>query len=146
MTNLRQAAEMALEALETLDVGDSYKTHNAASALRQALNQSPDTTKMMGLIPSEWAGLDEPPNSTTDVVEPEPVGQVVQAFDDLTAVSIPNMPPVGTKLYAKLPKREWVGLTDEDIEEIWGEPVGYMYSGHYYAIRDVEAKLKEKNT
>ena len=27
------------------------------------------------------------------------VGQVVQAFGDLTAVEIPNMPPVGTKLY-----------------------------------------------
>ena len=27
------------------------------------------------------------------------VGQVVQAFGDLTAVEIPKMPPVGTKLY-----------------------------------------------
>lgn len=35
--NLRKAAEMALEALESLDCGDTYKTHNAASALRQAL-------------------------------------------------------------------------------------------------------------
>ena len=39
MTDLRKAAEMALEALETLDVGDSYRTHNAASALRQALDE-----------------------------------------------------------------------------------------------------------
>jgi hypothetical protein len=37
MSDLRKAAEMALEALETLDCGDTYKTHNAASALRQAL-------------------------------------------------------------------------------------------------------------
>jgi hypothetical protein len=37
MTDLRQAAEQALEALESLDCGDTYKTHNAASALRQAL-------------------------------------------------------------------------------------------------------------
>jgi hypothetical protein len=37
MTELRQAAEQALEALESLDCGDTYKTHNAASALRQAL-------------------------------------------------------------------------------------------------------------
>jgi hypothetical protein len=44
------------------------------------------------------------------------------------------------------PKREWVGLTDRDIEAIWGEDVSLMYSGHYDAIRAIEAKLKEKNT
>ena len=37
-----EAMRIALEALETLDVGDSYKTHNAASALRQALDQPSD--------------------------------------------------------------------------------------------------------
>ena len=37
-----EALKLALEALETLDVGDSYKTHNAASALRQALEQPSD--------------------------------------------------------------------------------------------------------
>jgi hypothetical protein len=41
MTDLRKAAEMALEALESLDCGDTYKTHNAASALRKALNETP---------------------------------------------------------------------------------------------------------
>jgi hypothetical protein len=39
MTDLRKAAEMALEALETLNAGDSYKTHTAAAALRQALQR-----------------------------------------------------------------------------------------------------------
>ena len=39
MDNLRKAAEMALEALDTLPAGTSYKTHNAASALRKALEQ-----------------------------------------------------------------------------------------------------------
>jgi len=42
-------------------------------------------------------------------------------------------------------KKEWVGLTDEEIENLWGEPVDLMYSGHYNAIRDIEAKLKENN-
>ena len=47
-TSLRLAAEQALEALESLDCGDTYKTHNAASALRQALAEPDhirDTTK-----------------------------------------------------------------------------------------------------
>ena len=32
-----EAMKLALDALETLPAGSSYKTHNAASALRQAL-------------------------------------------------------------------------------------------------------------
>jgi hypothetical protein len=41
--------------------------------------------------------------------------------------------------------KEWVGLTDKEIEDLWGEPVNCMYSGHYNAILAIEAKLKEKN-
>ena len=44
------------------------------------------------------------------------------------------------------PEREWVGLTDEEIEDLWGEPVDCMFSGDYNAIRAIEAKLREKNT
>jgi hypothetical protein len=51
-----------------------------------------------------------------------------------------------TPLYTATSKKEWVGLTEQEIEELWGEPVSCMYSGHYNAIRDIEAKLKEKNT
>ena len=41
------------------------------------------------------------------------------------------------------PKREWVGLTDEDIEEIcWTEVDNRLASFAY----SVEANLKEKNT
>jgi hypothetical protein len=50
-----------------------------------------------------------------------------------------------TKLEEAQPKKEWVGLTDQEIEDFWGEPVRLMYSGHYNAIRAIEAKLKEKN-
>ncbi len=46
MTDLRKAAEQALEALESLDCGDTYKTHNAASALRQALALPVDLAKV----------------------------------------------------------------------------------------------------
>ena len=45
----------------------------------------------------------------------------------------------------ELTQREWVGLTDQEVEDLWGEPVDLMYSGHYNAIRGIEAKLKEKN-
>jgi len=35
---------------------------------------------------------------------------------------------------------EWVGLTDEEIETIWKK-----YKTEFFAIKEVEAKLKEKN-
>jgi hypothetical protein len=39
-------------------------------------------------------------------------------------------------------KRQWVGLTDEDIDDVTGE-VGF---GYIDVARAIEAKLKEKNT
>jgi hypothetical protein len=81
------AMKQALEALETLNSGDSYKTHNAATALRQAIEfeemvkkgtkawtDTPDDwvddlrggiescTKVgtkSGVFPTEWIGLDK---------------------------------------------------------------------------------------
>ena len=41
------------------------------------------------------------------------------------------------------PKREWVGLTDEEVKDIvWNLP----YEPSQEDIRAIEAKLKEKNT
>jgi len=42
--------------------------------------------------------------------------------------------------------RQWVGLTDDEIEEIWGEDLRVVYSGNIEATKAIEAKLKEKNT
>jgi hypothetical protein len=39
------------------------------------------------------------------------------------------------------PQRKWVGLTDEEIDQICGD-VGY---GYIDVARAIEAKLKEKN-
>ena len=49
--------------------------------------------------------------------------------------------PVGTKLYTAPPKREWVGLTDEEEIEL-DETYGDDFNA-YIDARD--AKLKEKN-
>ena len=75
----------------------------------------------------------------------EPIGEIVQAFADMTCVSIPVMPPVGTKLYAAPPQREWVGLTNEEILEIDESIDSSKYTLYAYT-RAIEAKLKEKNT
>jgi hypothetical protein len=60
------------------------------------------------------------------------VAAVVQGTHEITAVTIK-------------PKREWQGLTDEEVQMFidarWGDGVNFT---HF--IRAIEAKLKEKNT
>jgi hypothetical protein len=41
--------------------------------------------------------------------------------------------------------REWVGLTDEEIDELHGSPMELEHSGALEWVRIIEAKLKEKN-
>jgi hypothetical protein len=46
------------------------------------------------------------------------------------------------------PKREWVGLTDEEVERYWDWEdfqTGAGRSTIFEMVRDIEAKLKEKN-
>jgi hypothetical protein len=42
-------------------------------------------------------------------------------------------------VYTTPPRRTWVGLTDDEIEHVRNDQP-------WWAIRDIEAKLKEKNT
>ena len=44
--------------------------------------------------------------------------------------------------------REWVGLTDEEVQTIWREVIGWGDPSHddEDLVRAIEAKLKEKNS
>ena len=46
-------------------------------------------------------------------------------------------------LYTTPPQRTWLGLTDEDIDELW-ESIPSYYNNHDFA-QAIEAKLKQKN-
>lgn len=71
-----------------------------------------------------------------------------QAFDAIETYSPEYMHGLPKKHYTKLllkaieeaEKREWVGLTDEEVDAVRDETVGLSP-----LIRAVEAKLKEKN-
>jgi hypothetical protein len=47
----------------------------------------------------------------------------------------------------KLGKREWVGLTDEEVSEIIGKEIGFnsCFGPEESFARAIEAKLREKN-
>ena len=51
----------------------------------------------------------------------------------------------GKKKYTAPLKREWVSLTDEEIDYIWGVTPP-DYENFFEFPRAIEAKLKEKNT
>ena len=57
MDKLRAAAVQALEALETLDCGDSYKTHNAATALREALAEQAEQEPVAWHEPGAYSNV-----------------------------------------------------------------------------------------
>jgi hypothetical protein len=72
-----------------------------------------------------------------------------QALEALTAYDGTNGASQRKRVLAALrerlaqPKREWVGLTDEEVKDIvWNLP----YEPSQEHIRAIEAKLKEKNT
>jgi hypothetical protein len=77
----------------------------------------------------------------------EPVGEVVAWPNDFERVGvdwISYVPDVGTKLYTTPQQRTWVGLTDEECRAVWyDDPPAGTYIDK---IRQIEAKLKEKNT
>jgi hypothetical protein len=145
MTDLRKAAEMALEALTRAHpISNSGKHLYAHSEAMAALSQA----------------LAEPANSTTDFVEPkassqpeqEPVawmyewdGRINFTTTDQRFVEAAHPHFVkSTPLYTAPPKREWVGLTDEEMMRTNQRNANCSIIDSKLKRRTVEAKLKEK--
>ena len=89
--------------------------------------------------------------------EPEPVAwELRKGKTDRVLIEITNNPRRAhdwkvsleevVPLYTALPQREWQGLTDEEIDEVFGSPMRLEPSGLMNFVRAIEAKLKEKNT
>ena len=125
MTDLRKAAEMALGALENstdfvpVKTGLERETNNAIQALRQALAEPEQE-------PVAWMH---------NFIE----GNVIAH----KPADISRHPDRWTALYTAPPKKEWVGLTDEEVDALLGKlSLGAVDED----VRTIEAKLKEKNT
>jgi uncharacterized UPF0160 family protein len=124
---LIKAAEMVLE---TQDENYGQIAKNIAlSELRQTLKQPVDAVNMSQESVDEMAKHKH-----------EPVGYVTDSGASayfLKGVDLDD----DTPLYTAPPKREWAGLTDEEVFLISEYPECCQVS-----IRNAEAKLKEKNT
>jgi len=117
-----EAMKQALEALEKADKINGYANNKKAiTALRQAIEQA-EKQEPVGY----WNGKE---TAWFEHETDRPVGDC----------TIP--------LYASPSKREWVGLTDEEIKEIIGPWGPTPIKGYTRKLFDaIEAKLKEKNT
>ncbi len=146
MSDLRKAAEMVLEALETLwgilddidtasDIAKENDTwyRKRVEALQKKRWDTTITTdgyKLKGgPVEALRQALTEP--------EQEPVGYVSESGKGayiLAGVDLDD----DTPLYTAPPKR-WVGLTDEEFKR-------FSFNAPWEVVQEIEAKLKEKNT
>jgi hypothetical protein len=108
----REAMQMALEALDSDNPDIQLR---AAIALRQALEEKQE--------PMAWMHNFIEGNVITHI--PADIGRHPERW---------------TPLYTSPPKREWVGLTAYEIQEIHS---GNQHWGNFACA--IEAKLKEKN-
>jgi len=150
MTDLRKAAEIALEALETLwDILDDIDTASDMAKENNAWYRK----RVEALQKKRWDTT-----ITTDgyKLKGGPVEALRQALQE--------KPPVktycgGKPNYCTPEEREWVGLTDEELNqamEYWSDPSRSAFGGAYTADNEllgmqdtwryIEAKLKENNT
>ena len=118
MTDLRKAAEMALEALRKmtpwLHPEEKAIMKNVIEALRQALAQ-PEQEPVLW----KWSG-------------------------DGWSYEKPIFP--ATPLYTAPPSKPWVSLTVDEIWGWFESNTAITRDGAFRIARAIEAKLKEKNT
>lgn len=99
------------------------------------------------IVPSDYSGATGDYSGVTgDYMEQEPVAwrQSNGIIEPVYGVTI----PIGSPLYTAPPKREWVGLTDEEIQKVAHDmgTIGDLSHDEFDICRAVIAKLKEKNT
>jgi hypothetical protein len=133
MSTLREAAQQALEALEQFGLDDTHRSyefeHVARIALRAALAQEEQAEPVL-------------------VVEKEPDymsrGHFYEGSKPFIDPTLVWKLPIGTKLYTHPPRREWQGLTDDEISALFPLSLRSDYKPYSFA-RAIEAALKEKN-
>ena len=139
MTDLRKAAEMALEALETLwDILDDIDTASDMAKENDAWYRK----RVEALQKKRWDTM-----ITTDGYKLK--GGPVEALRQALAEPVmyidgkrlaQGMPDWKPGMVFKKPKREWVGLTENEAKQLYEDSVT-----EWQFAQAIEAKLKEKN-
>ena len=170
MTNI-DTMKLALDALETLDCGDSYKTHNAATALRQAISEA-EQAEQEPVADNSWKKASYC-RETIEAEKQEPVAAESKFFNEqkwerceiahhnLVQSEPDKWPSYQTRLlYTAPPQREWVSLTDDEYDQAYakaiasfrkhnscvrGQQITERDDPNWHFYRAIESYLKEKN-
>ena len=124
----REAMSLALDALED-SMYPQKRQFDAIVALKQALAQPEQE-------PVAW-GFSSKSGAIMDCISHEQHKILAGEYD--------------VPLYTAPPKREWVGLTNDEIQTQWNNACldtveNPGWNRHIRFARTIEAKLKEKNT
>ena len=141
----RGLLQQALEALEMHVLGfDGVRKMELAIEALEAELAKPEQSNYSDIVSD--GGLD-PRNKFDAQPEQEPVAWMVRDQVDGCRYPSASKNPAGSingesqPLYTAPSRKEWVGLTDEELNLIYAEP--QTHAGQY--ARAIEAMLKEKN-
>ena len=143
MTNLRKAAEQAAIDLEELIHWHGVRDSN--DKLMPAHNQTPEIKSAIESLEALSQALAQPEQEPVAWMHKEK-GKPLEFYMPDEGEDCENCEHC-IPLYTAPPKREWQGLTDEEIKEIIGPWGDTPIKGYTRQLFDkIEAKLKEKNT
>lgn len=148
----RAAMQAALEALKNMrhyDTENLYGLDDEINALRIALEQTEDWSRVEALEASLREHMQEIHRLRDALATQEmrPIAWAnVNKQGDITHTSNRQSSWARTPLYTHPPRQQWVGLTDEEINSITSQRWGQAF----YAIqrdyaRDIEAALRKRN-
>ena len=129
-------------------------------AMKQAVEAFEHIKKYVtddGAMPENWDAYHEKEyfalealrQAIVEAEKQEPVVEV-QYFGEKQIFVVLKQLSDGDKLYTAPPRKDWVGLTDEDKELLvllWAPPIHPDFNDDDFddLLKNVEAKLKEKN-
>jgi hypothetical protein len=122
----REAMQMALEALESDPISHAglVNRKQAIAILRQALEAEQE--------PVAWASSLDFDDDDQEIIPAKDKGKLGTSNCDIA-------------LYIAPPKKQWVGLTDEEIKSVCYNRDWTAHWTDATFARAIEAKLKEKN-
>ena len=150
--NEREALKLALEALDCicspLHVREITKVGNAMKAIKETLAQSDQESDDLTI--AYMSGFHDGKNKNAPQPKPkqEPVAWMREDEDCTDCIVWEQTEEHTIPLYTTPPKREWVGLTEEDKNNclVSADPCECLAKSESHKLmEDVEAKLREKN-
>lgn len=126
MSTLREAAQQALEALEDMLGWESLAPQSVQDSSKQSLQRLREALAQPDPEPVAWMTIN-PYGEEDDISYEDPT---MDLLDGWTC----------KPLYTQPPQREWIGLTDAELEEF-----SNMQLGAYDLCDAVEERLEEKN-